>query len=145
MLSEILQLLFLHQGLTVIEEREDDVNRDVFFYYKWSPPERVPECLLLSLKKIKIHKFCGDEEEELNLVKYLLKNGMVLEKVTILCHYLFGGENSFCFKDELENYPRGSTNSNFKLCIPYLVPISVVAWNSDSYLLPSWFQALSPS
>ncbi|XP_058220006.1 F-box/LRR-repeat protein At4g14096-like isoform X2 [Rhododendron vialii] len=122
--SPKLEVLVFPEGLTVIREQECDVNRDIFFDYRWNPPERVPECLLLSLEKIEIHKFCGDEEEELNLVKYLLKNGMVLEKVTIWCHYLFGGDNSFSFKDELENYPRGSTNCNFRLYIPYLVPIS---------------------
>ncbi|KAF7141615.1 hypothetical protein RHSIM_Rhsim06G0213500 [Rhododendron simsii] len=112
--SPKLEVLVFPEGLTVIGECEYDVNGDILFDYCWSPPERVPECLLLSLMKFKIHKFCGDEEEELNLVKYLLKNGMVLEEVMIWCHCLFGGDNSFSFKDELENYPRGSTNCNFR-------------------------------
>ncbi|KAH7860048.1 hypothetical protein Vadar_008524 [Vaccinium darrowii] len=122
--SPKLEVLVFPKGLMVLGERMYVVSRDIFFEYHWSPPERVPECLLLSLETIEIHRFCGDEKEELDLVKYLLKNGMVLEKMTILCHYWFGGDNSFSFKDELENYPRGSTNCNFTLCIPYLVPIS---------------------
>ncbi|KAI8553940.1 hypothetical protein RHMOL_Rhmol05G0055900 [Rhododendron molle] len=43
----------------------------------------VPECLLLSRNTIEIHEFWGDEEEELNLVKYLLENAMV----RLVLHY----------------------------------------------------------
>ncbi|XP_058184048.1 F-box/LRR-repeat protein At2g42730-like [Rhododendron vialii] len=55
--SPKLEALVFPEGLTVIGEREYDVNRDIFFDYCWSPPEQVPECLLLSLKKIEIHIF----------------------------------------------------------------------------------------
>ncbi|KAH7859513.1 hypothetical protein Vadar_002040 [Vaccinium darrowii] len=118
--SPKLEILVFPEGLTVPDDREYDINRRLGFEYHWSPPERVPECLLLSLKTIEIHRFFGDVKDELNLVKYLLKNGMVLEKMTILCSYYdFVGDNSFSFKDELENYPRGSNNCNLRLCVPY--------------------------
>ncbi|KAH7861691.1 hypothetical protein Vadar_029364 [Vaccinium darrowii] len=118
--SPKLEVLVFPEGLTVPEDREYDIDRDLFFEYCWSPPEQVPECLLLSLKTIEIHKFCGDVKEELDLVKYFLKNGMVLEKMTILCYYYpFVGDNFFSFKDELENYPRGSKKCNFRLVVPH--------------------------
>lgn len=54
---------------------------------KWSPPESVPNCLSSRLKTISIMGFKGkgyfgylDEKE---LIKYLLKNGQVLQKLTI--------------------------------------------------------------
>lgn len=49
---------------------------------RWTEPQCVPNCLLLHVKKIEI---CGFEglKHELELVKYLLKNSEVLDKMII--------------------------------------------------------------
>ncbi|KAK3024291.1 hypothetical protein RJ639_043153 [Escallonia herrerae] len=55
------------QGITNPLEQESNVDKDMFFKYHWMPPTDVSECVLLSLKKVEIHYFCGKQEEELKL------------------------------------------------------------------------------
>ncbi|PRQ30800.1 putative F-box domain, FBD domain, leucine-rich repeat domain, L domain-containing protein [Rosa chinensis] len=53
----------------------------------WIPPNSVPNCLLSHLKTISIRGFrgkgCNGYLDEMELTKYLLKNGRVLEKMII--------------------------------------------------------------
>ncbi|XP_062014483.1 F-box/FBD/LRR-repeat protein At1g78750-like [Rosa rugosa] len=60
---------------------------------QWSPPESVPKCLLSSLKSICIMGFKGKgmygHLDEMEVIKYLLTNGRVLEKMTIYTPGLF--------------------------------------------------------
>ncbi|KAM5586463.1 F-box/FBD/LRR-repeat protein [Rosa sericea] len=60
---------------------------------QWSPPESVPRCLLSSLKSICIMGFKGKgmygHLDEVEVIKYLLTNGRVLEKMTIYTPGLF--------------------------------------------------------
>ncbi|KAL2936807.1 hypothetical protein RDABS01_020256 [Bienertia sinuspersici] len=48
----------------------------------WTPPDSVPTCLLEHIKIIGIRWFDGNEEE-LQVVEYLLKNALVLEHMMI--------------------------------------------------------------
>lgn len=82
------------------------VDLDKYVQYYWEPPRCVPECLLFTLKNIEIQYFCGEEREELKLVKFLLKNAVVLEKMTLVCHE--DCIDIYSFRDELMNYRRGS-------------------------------------
>lgn len=123
--SPKLETLSLPEGITCPGERDDNVNEDIFFEYQWEPPKEVPECLLSSLKTLEIWKLCGEEEEELKLVKYFLKNAMVLEKMTIVFHYFPYHDNCMdCFsvkEDVLKKYPRGSPSSKLHVYTPVLV------------------------
>ncbi|XP_027080484.1 FBD-associated F-box protein At4g10400 isoform X1 [Coffea arabica] len=74
--------------------------------YFWEPPEVVPGCLLHTLKSIEIESFCGEEPEELKLVKFLLENAMVLKEMTLVCHA--DCVDMYSFRDELMAYKRGS-------------------------------------
>ncbi|THF94070.1 hypothetical protein TEA_018404 [Camellia sinensis var. sinensis] len=51
----------------------------------WNPPQEVPSCLLLCLKKIQIKEFSG-KDYELYVIEYLLSNAKVLKKMTIDSH-----------------------------------------------------------
>ncbi|KAL9145930.1 hypothetical protein ABFS82_13G077400 [Erythranthe guttata] len=50
--------------------------------WNWIEPEQVPTCLLSHLRIIRL---CGDVESELvfNIVRYILKNGKVMERIEI--------------------------------------------------------------
>ncbi|XP_028094761.1 probable FBD-associated F-box protein At1g32375 [Camellia sinensis] len=50
--------------------------------FNWFEPQGVPSCLRSSLKEIKISGIDASQDE-LNLIKYLLKNAKVLTKMTI--------------------------------------------------------------
>ncbi|KAM5586459.1 hypothetical protein ABKV19_005396 [Rosa sericea] len=75
----------------VIEHTGNEVPViDVTKYKKvlnWIPPNSVPNCLLSHLKTISIRGFrgkgCDGYLDEMELTKYLLQNGRVLEKMTI--------------------------------------------------------------
>ncbi|XP_062011802.1 F-box protein At4g22280-like [Rosa rugosa] len=71
----------------VVIDLTDHVNPDYLEVLYWSPPECVPKCLLSSLKTISIKGFKGKRFfgylDEMELIKYLLKNSLVLEKMTI--------------------------------------------------------------
>ncbi|KAK3024286.1 hypothetical protein RJ639_043148 [Escallonia herrerae] len=82
--SPKLEILALPEGITSPLEQENYIDEDMFFEYHWMPPTDVPECVLLSLKKVEIHYFCGKQEEELKLVKIsLLYKGIVRSCICI--------------------------------------------------------------
>lgn len=75
-----------------------------FEEFGWIEQPNIPLCLLLHVKKIEIKKFEG-QKDELGLVKYLLKNCKVLNKVIIRCKETASKEN-LCQK--LDKLQRGS-------------------------------------
>ncbi|KAI8007771.1 F-box/FBD/LRR-repeat protein [Camellia lanceoleosa] len=79
----------------------------------WSPPQRVPNCLLLHLEEIKIKKFNG-EENDFEAMEYLLKNAKFLKKMTIDCRQSNVNEE-FCIWKKLIGIPRGSKTSLLNL------------------------------
>lgn len=68
----------------------------------WTPPMRVPCCLLSHLEEIRILKFDGDGYD-LGVIVYLLENAQVLKKLTIDCQ-----NSTRFFRDKLAEFPRGS-------------------------------------
>uniref|UniRef100_A0A5B6Z4A4 F-box domain-containing protein n=1 Tax=Davidia involucrata TaxID=16924 RepID=A0A5B6Z4A4_DAVIN len=71
----------------------------------------VPSCFLSHLKSIEVWEFCGTEEE-LNLVKILLKNATVLDRMVISCGtYFQGALEKKKAHEQLLMLPRGSTSS----------------------------------
>ncbi|KAE9456666.1 hypothetical protein C3L33_11431, partial [Rhododendron williamsianum] len=68
----------------------------------WTPPTRVPCCLLSHLEEIRILKFDGDGYD-LGVIVYLLENAQVLKKLTIDCQ-----NSTRFFRDKLAEFPRGS-------------------------------------
>ncbi|KAJ4706769.1 F-box protein [Melia azedarach] len=59
------------------------LGRDIGFDCKWTKPHFVPDCLLSRVKTIKIRGFEG-EKDQFKLIKYLLKNGQVLDTLIII-------------------------------------------------------------
>ncbi|KAI5640485.1 hypothetical protein M9H77_00214 [Catharanthus roseus] len=53
-----------------------------FHHQNWTNPARVPLCMLSSLREISIIN-CQDCEDDLQLIKYFLQHGEVLEKIDV--------------------------------------------------------------
>ncbi|CAL5341768.1 unnamed protein product [Camellia sinensis] len=77
----------------------------------WNPPQEVPSCLLLHLKKINVKAFRG-KDYELDVIEYLLRNAKVLRKMTIDCQY-----SDDCCCGELAAFPRGSKTCQLNLLL----------------------------
>ncbi|KAM5586470.1 hypothetical protein ABKV19_005405 [Rosa sericea] len=77
--------------------------------HQWNPPDCVPKCCLLHLKIVSIRGFMG-ERDELEVAKYLLKYGQVLNKMTISMEDLDVNEKEKIYKEFLM-VPRGSRTS----------------------------------
>ncbi|CAA0815966.1 Unknown protein [Striga hermonthica] len=71
---------------------------DVEIRNSCTEPKQVPKCLLSSLKTITI-KQPGFEEHELDLVRYLLRNSQVLERMEISPRKGISSWSSSCFLD----------------------------------------------
>ncbi|CAI9088471.1 OLC1v1022805C1 [Oldenlandia corymbosa var. corymbosa] len=115
--SPLLETLIVPRGITnPLQER-----------YLWKPPTDVPHCLLFTLKVVEIWAVTGEVEEEVKLLKYFLRNAMVLERMTILCYEfnVSGGPwdnveerssapralvDRFPFRQDLMNYARDYSN-----------------------------------
>ncbi|XP_058220013.1 FBD-associated F-box protein At4g10400-like isoform X2 [Rhododendron vialii] len=61
-------------------------NRIMRSYRLWSPPPRVPSCLLLNLKEIEYLNF-GGEKHEFEVIEYFLESAEVLKNMTISCQH----------------------------------------------------------
>ncbi|XP_058219997.1 putative FBD-associated F-box protein At3g50710 [Rhododendron vialii] len=110
--SPKLEVLVFREGITLPGGLTYNCRvRD--YKYHWIPPQEIPNCLICCLKAIVVHQFCG-VEEEMNLLKYLLKNAMVSEKMIIFCHRGY----SVNFGEELSNYAKCTSNCKFILHIP---------------------------
>ncbi|CDP05783.1 unnamed protein product [Coffea canephora] len=82
-ISPKLESLSLPQGITSPGLMGFNPQENQGLSYSWKPPQNVPECLLFSLKNVEIRRITGRVEEEVKLLKYFLKNALVLEKITI--------------------------------------------------------------
>ncbi|KAM7528253.1 hypothetical protein LguiB_031663 [Lonicera macranthoides] len=79
----------------------------LFEGFNWIQPEGRPACSFSCLKEIRICGFSGSKDE-VELIKYLLQNAEVFEKMIIKCRYLhLEEENEFLKK--LLTFPRGSS------------------------------------
>lgn len=78
-------------------------NRFLVSTQCWTPPARVPCCLLSHLEEIRIMKF-NENGHDLGVLAYLLENAQVLKKLTIDCQ---NSTRFFC--NRLAEFPRGST------------------------------------
>ena len=84
----------------------------LFEGFNWIQPEGRPACSFSCLKEIKICGFTGSKDE-VELIKYLLQNAEVLEKMTIKRRNLhLEEENEFLKK--LLMFPRGSRASQIQ-------------------------------
>ncbi|KAM2718874.1 hypothetical protein EV1_030739 [Malus domestica] len=64
----------------------------------WNPPEFVPICLTSHIKAISMRAFRGNPDDQIEVPKYLLENGQVLQNMTIYT----AGQSLFSFKLELK-------------------------------------------
>ncbi|TQD80275.1 hypothetical protein C1H46_034173 [Malus baccata] len=77
-----------------------------FVHHVWSPPRWVPVCLMSCLKNICIKGLRG-RADEMEVVKYMLKQGEVLNNVIIFtCDFSVKDEMKLC--QEMSTFPRAS-------------------------------------
>ncbi|GAY54571.1 hypothetical protein CUMW_157720 [Citrus unshiu] len=74
---------------------------------RWREPEPVPKGMLNCLKVIGIKGFQG-KQYELTVVKFLLGNAEVLEKMVICSPPLSSDEETMLISETIFGYPRGS-------------------------------------
>lgn len=67
----------LQEGINDSDNRPSDDD-----LYQWTPPDKVPNCLLENLEIIGIQCFKGNEDE-VQVVEYLLNNSHVLKSMMI--------------------------------------------------------------
>ncbi|XP_022734037.1 F-box/LRR-repeat protein At4g14103-like [Durio zibethinus] len=99
--SPILEFLVLER--VTFDEAGGEL--DVEDNFGWIPPMPQPYCLLQHLKEIKM-RYLWALEDEAEVVKYLLENGKVLEKMS----FMFDEDSSEeeLNADMIEEFPRGS-------------------------------------
>ncbi|XP_062011808.1 F-box/LRR-repeat protein At4g14103-like isoform X2 [Rosa rugosa] len=90
-------------------EYEQGSNHEEGSEHQWNPPDCVPTCCLSHLKIVTIRGFTG-KGDELEVAKYLLKYGQVLNKMTISMDRLDLNEKEKIYKEFLM-VPRGSRTS----------------------------------
>ncbi|XP_073136753.1 F-box/FBD/LRR-repeat protein At5g56570-like [Henckelia pumila] len=74
LLTELLQSAYNLESLTVLKVK-DELKR-------WREPKQLPKCLLSSLKYVVIHGFEGGDDE-LNMIRYILRHAKVLQRMDI--------------------------------------------------------------
>ena len=90
----------------LIETLDESVRElDVEVNFGWIQPKSAPYCLLQHLKEIKM-RYLWRSEDEVEVIKYLLKNGEVLEKMCIM--FDDNATEEKLDKDMIEKFPRGS-------------------------------------
>ncbi|XP_004295877.1 PREDICTED: putative F-box protein At3g58820 [Fragaria vesca subsp. vesca] len=90
-------------------ENEQRSDHEEGSEHQWNPPDCVPKCCLLHLKIVSIEASMGNGNE-LEVAKYLLKYGQVLNKMTICVNHLNVNEKEKIYK-EILIVPRGSRTS----------------------------------
>ncbi|MED6163569.1 hypothetical protein PIB30_081260 [Stylosanthes scabra] len=77
----------------------------------WTTPSRVPDCLVSRLTKIEFIRYEGSKDE-LALIGYILKTGLVLQTVTVHLDWLYPvkskNKKKYNITAELCAIPRGS-------------------------------------
>lgn len=100
------------------QEVEMRIDREYRMFLNWIAPESVPNCLLSHLKTISIKGFKGKAYiiylDEMELTKYLLKNGRVLEKMTIYTPGLWQGTKEDIYS-EISMFKWGSKTVQVEL------------------------------
>ncbi|KAI9156166.1 hypothetical protein LWI28_001556 [Acer negundo] len=90
--------------LTLSKEVNRDVPLDRFSYFE---SENVPSCLLFRVKKIKVMCMMGDLDE-LEVVRYLLKNSKVLERFWVFFMNKIDSKIKMYLQHQISKFPRGS-------------------------------------
>ncbi|KAI5640482.1 hypothetical protein M9H77_00416 [Catharanthus roseus] len=80
--NNILFLLESSVNLEVLILQKELAHGKKFHHQNWTNPARVPLCMLSSLREISIIN-CQDCEDDLQLIKYFLQHGEVLEKIDV--------------------------------------------------------------
>ncbi|KAL7129577.1 hypothetical protein ABFS83_13G076900 [Erythranthe nasuta] len=73
----------------------------------WMEPERVPTCLLSNLRTI-MFTCIVDTKHRLEIVRYLLRNGKVLEKMEMVYPSSLDSDNKTRVVEEISSFERGS-------------------------------------
>ncbi|KAL5856305.1 hypothetical protein ACOSQ3_006146 [Xanthoceras sorbifolium] len=103
----------------ILKKEENDLPMDRFFYFE---SENVPSCLLLHVKEIEV-SMMGDHDE-LEVIRYLLKNSKVLKRFLVVFNRFDSDCEGFQLTEELEQYlqyqisrfPRGSNLHEVEFC-----------------------------
>lgn len=77
----------------------------------WSTTQAIPSCFKFYLKRIVIGKYLG-LELEFEMVKYVLKNALVLEELVIACT---SKVDMMMLESALKKLPRGSIDCSIKI------------------------------
>ncbi|XVF29711.1 hypothetical protein REPUB_Repub15cG0145800 [Reevesia pubescens] len=96
---------------TALADDEELAEPEVDF--GWIPPKSVPDCLLEQLKEIRMRNLWRSEDE-VEVVKYLLKNGKVLEKMSINFDEDAIYIDQVLNEDMIEKFPIGSDKCEFE-------------------------------
>lgn len=70
-----------------------------------------PNCFMSRLKSVKLNNFHGNDEE-MCMLKYILKNALVLERLNVICSKSPSGESKKQKEviNQLDMLPRASTS-----------------------------------
>ncbi|OMP14037.1 hypothetical protein COLO4_00389 [Corchorus olitorius] len=99
---QVLQLNKLQEPYDYEKEPEFILDEET---YGWIEPEYVPTCLAERLREIRMISLKRSEDEE-DVIRFLLKNSMVLQRMTINFSEYYDGEA--LDEDMIEEFPRGS-------------------------------------
>ncbi|KAL5738703.1 hypothetical protein ACOSP7_031464 [Xanthoceras sorbifolium] len=97
--------------LILKKEETEDLPLDRFFYFE---PENVPSCLLLHVKEIEMISMMGDLDE-LEVIRYLLKNSKVLKRFLVIFNRIDSKVKKYLQK-QISRFPRGSNLCKVEFC-----------------------------
>lgn len=96
----------------------DCLNQDVGVESGWTEPSFVPHCLRSNIKTIEIRRFEG-KKSQVKLIKYLLKNGEVLNSFMVTFHKKLSRKSGLKDKiaRKLWKFEKGSRTCELKVFI----------------------------
>lgn len=88
----------------------------------WSTSQTIPSCVGFHLKRISVNKY-ELTEWELAMVKYFLRNALVLEELIVICITSMPLADRILLNATLQKLPRGSMTCSIKVqwcsnCLP---------------------------
>ncbi|KAL7087705.1 hypothetical protein ACP275_13G084500 [Erythranthe tilingii] len=95
------------ETLRFFEEYNDDEERSEERKGWKEPPQQVPACLLSHLRVVKLVNVRG-EKHEFEIIKYLLRNAKVLERMEISYRQSFGSNKEINMLKNISLFHRGS-------------------------------------
>ncbi|KAK0572859.1 hypothetical protein LWI29_038235 [Acer saccharum] len=98
--------------LLLKKEDVDDLPLDRFFYFE---SEDVPSCLLLHVKEIKMICMMGDLDE-LEVMRYLLKNSKVLKRFSVAFTGNIDSKIKKYLQHQISRFPKGSNSLEVEFC-----------------------------